>query len=65
MFSLLGVDFLLGAGGEPYLIEFSKAPGIRDVPPFLGEQNRALMRDALDRLTIHTAVAQRNNNFIL
>jgi len=47
-FALLGVDFLLGDDGTPYLIEFSKAPGIRDVPPFLGAQNRALVRDALD-----------------
>ena len=46
--SLLGVDFILGEDGTPYLIEFSKAPGIRDVPPFLGVQNRELMRDALD-----------------
>lgn len=47
-FSLLGIDFILGEDGSPYLIEFSKAPGIRDVPPFLGVQNRELMTDALD-----------------
>ena len=47
-FALLGVDFILGDDGDVYLIEFSKAPGIRDVPPFLEAQNRPLMTEALD-----------------
>lgn len=47
-FAFLGVDFILGHDGRPYLIEFSKAPGVRDVPAFLGVQNRELMTDLLD-----------------
>jgi len=47
-FAFLGVDFILGDDGRPYLIEFSKSPGVRDVPAFLGVQNTELMADLLD-----------------
>lgn len=47
-FAFLGVDFILDADGRPYLIEFSKAPGIRETPPFLKAQNEVLIPAVLD-----------------
>ena len=42
------MDFILDADCKPYLIEFSKAPGIRETPAFLEAQNRALIPETLD-----------------
>ena len=47
-FAFLGVDFIMDADGRPYLIEFSKGPGIRETPPFLRDQNLALIPSMLD-----------------
>lgn len=46
-FAFLGVDFIVDDAGEPYLIEFSKGPGIRDTPQFLYDQNVKLIPDML------------------
>ena len=47
-FAFLGVDFILDSDHKPYLIEFSKAPGIRETPKFLEAQNRELVPETLD-----------------
>lgn len=47
-FAFLGVDFIFDDSGDASLIEFSKAPGIRETPLFLRRQNETLIPNVLD-----------------